>query len=98
MALGLCNPASYQLDFTTSGIFTLAFASFYSLWEYPVATSVAGVVSGTITAFTTRILFQKQRSTVSWCMGAAGYFLFLFMAFLGWQIYQFFSRSLLLDV
>src|SRR4028119_1699426 len=65
MALGLCNPASYQLNFTTCGIFTFAFASFYSLWEYPIATSVAGVVSGIITAFTTRILFQKQRSALS---------------------------------
>ena len=98
MAMGLCNPAAYQLDFVTSGVLTLAFASFYSIWEYPVVTLVTGVMLAISTAFTTKILFQKQRSALAWCIGAAGYLLFLFMAFLGWQIYQFFSRSLLLDV
>ena len=91
MALGLCNPAAYDLDFRTSGLLTFAFACFYGLLEYPVLTLVSGIVLGISVAFVTKILFQKQRSTLAWCLGGAGYCLFLLMASLGWVIHQFFT-------
>lgn len=93
MALSLCNPVSYQVDFISTGILTFAFICFYSLWAYPIATLLAGAVSGLICARGTVLLFRRKNVALAWWMGAAGYGVFFFMAFLGWKIYQALSGS-----
>jgi hypothetical protein len=90
MASGLCNPASYDLDFVTSGFLTFALACFYGVWEHPVVVLGGAVVAGVMAAFATRILFQKQRSSIAWCVGGAGYGLLLLTIFTGWTVYQMF--------